>query len=111
MTGLEKLYNIVRKEQNVLNTSIYAWNGQRNYNMVEYNRARMDELRWIKRVIEDIHKEEGFQLNGLDEYIKDALEKAIHKMLEYEHKENQVAMNYYAGQVDILRELKRRYVK
>lgn len=44
-------------------------------------------------------------MNGLDEYIKDALHKAIQKMLEYEHKENQVAMNYYAGQVDILREL------
>lgn len=59
MTGLEKLYNIVLKEQNVLNTSIYAWTTQRDYNMVEYNRARMDELRWIKRVIEDIQKEEN----------------------------------------------------
>lgn len=28
MTGLEKLYNIVLKEQNVLNSSIYAWNSQ-----------------------------------------------------------------------------------
>lgn len=25
MTGLEKLYNIVRKEEYVLSTSIYAW--------------------------------------------------------------------------------------
>ena len=33
MTGLEKLYNIVLKEQNVLNSSIYAWNSQRDYNM------------------------------------------------------------------------------
>lgn len=59
MTGLEKLYNIVLKEQNVLNSSIYAWNKQRDYNMVEYDHARMDELRWIKRVIEDIQKEEN----------------------------------------------------
>ena len=58
MTGLEKLYNIVLKEQNVLNSSIYAWNRQHDYNMVEYDRARMDELRWIKRVIEDIQKGE-----------------------------------------------------
>ncbi|UWG06531.1 MAG: hypothetical protein [Bacteriophage sp.] len=58
MTGLEKLYNIVLKEQNVLNTSIYAWNSQRDYNMVEYDLARMDELRWIKHVIEDIQKGE-----------------------------------------------------
>lgn len=42
MTGLEKLYNIVLKEQNVLNNSIYAWNSQRDYNMVEYDKARMD---------------------------------------------------------------------
>lgn len=58
MTGLEKLYNIVLKEQNVLNNSIYAWNSQRDYNMVEYNKARMDELRWIKHVIEDLQKGE-----------------------------------------------------
>lgn len=58
MTGLEKLYNIVLKEQNVLNSSIYAWNSQRYYNMVEYEKARMDELRWIKHVIEDIQKGE-----------------------------------------------------
>lgn len=58
MTGLEKLYNIVLKEQNVLNNSIYAWNSQRDYNMVEYDKARMDELRWIKHVIEDIQKGE-----------------------------------------------------
>lgn len=59
MTGLEKLYNIVLKEQNVLNTSIYAWTNQRDYSMVEYDRARMDELRWVKHVIEDIQKEEN----------------------------------------------------
>lgn len=58
MTGLEKLYNIVLKEQNVLNNSIYAWNSQRDYNMVQYDQARMDELRWIKHVIEDIQKGE-----------------------------------------------------
>ena len=58
MTGLEKLYNIVLKEQNVLNNSIYAWNSQRDYNMVEYDKARMDKLRWIKHVIEDIQKGE-----------------------------------------------------
>lgn len=58
MTGLEKLYNIVLKEQNALNTSIYAWNSQRDYNMVQYDQARMDELRWIKHVIEDIQKGE-----------------------------------------------------
>lgn len=58
MTGLEKLYNIVLKEQNVLNSSICAWNIQRYYNMVEYDKARMDELQWIKRVIEDIQKGE-----------------------------------------------------
>lgn len=58
MTGLEKLYNIVLKERNVLNTSIYAWNSQRDYKMVEYDQARMDELRWIKHVIEDIQKGE-----------------------------------------------------
>lgn len=58
MTGLEKLYNIVLKEQNVLNNSIYAWNSQRDYNMVDYDQARMDELRWIKHVIEDIQKGE-----------------------------------------------------
>lgn len=58
MTGLEKLYNIVLKEQNVLNSSIYAWNAQRDYNMVQYDQARMDELRWIKCVIEDIQKGE-----------------------------------------------------
>lgn len=44
MTGLEKLYNIVLKEQNVLNTSIYAWNSQRDYNMVQYDQARMDDI-------------------------------------------------------------------
>ena len=44
-------------------------------------------------------------MGSIREYIKDALHKAIQKMLEYEQKENQVAMNYYAGQVDILREL------
>lgn len=59
MTGLEKLYNIVLKEQNVLNNSIYAWNEQRDYNMVEYDQARMDELRWFKHVIEDIQEEEN----------------------------------------------------
>lgn len=58
MTGLEKLYNIVLKEQNVLNNSIYAWHSQRDYNMVQYDQARMDELRWIKHVIEDIQKGE-----------------------------------------------------
>lgn len=58
MTGLEKLYNIVLKEQNVLNTSIYAWTKQKDLNMVAYDCARMDELRWIKRVIEDIQKGE-----------------------------------------------------
>nr|DAF90526.1 MAG TPA: hypothetical protein [Podoviridae sp. ctdet19] len=58
MTGLEKLYNIVLKEQNVLNNSIYAWNSQRDYSMVQYDQARMDELRWIKHVIEDIQKGE-----------------------------------------------------
>lgn len=58
MTGLEKLYNIVLKEQNVLTTSICAWNSQRDYNMVEYDQARMDELRWIQHVIEDIQKGE-----------------------------------------------------
>lgn len=58
MTGLEKLYNIVLKEQNALNSSIYAWNGQRNYDMVQYDLARRDELRWIKHVIEDIQKGE-----------------------------------------------------
>lgn len=58
MTGLEKLYNIVLKEQNALNSSIYAWNSQRDYSMLEYDKARMDELRWIKHVIEDIQKGE-----------------------------------------------------
>ena len=59
MTELEKLYNIVLKEEHVLNTSIYAWTKQRDLNMVEYDRARMDELRWIKHVIEGIKKEEN----------------------------------------------------
>lgn len=58
MTGLEKLYNIVLKEQNALNSSIYAWNSQRNYDMVRYDLARRDELRWIKHVIEEIQKGE-----------------------------------------------------
>lgn len=58
MSGLEKLYKIVLKEQNALNASIYAWNGQCNYSMVQYERARMDELRWIKHAIEDIKKGE-----------------------------------------------------
>lgn len=40
MTELEKLYNIVLKEEHVLNTSIYAWTKQRDLNMVEYDRAR-----------------------------------------------------------------------
>lgn len=44
-------------------------------------------------------------IGSIREYIKDALHKAIQKMLEYEQKENQVAMNYYAGKVDTLREL------
>lgn len=34
------------------------WNGQRNYNTVQYDRDRMDELRRIKHVIEDIQKGE-----------------------------------------------------
>lgn len=59
MTELDKLYNIVLEEQNVLNSSIYAWNKLGNYSMVAYDHARMDELRWIKRVIEDIQKEEN----------------------------------------------------
>lgn len=87
MTGLEKLYNIVLKEQNVLNSSIYAWNSQRDYNMVEYDRARMDELRWIKRVIEDIQKGERVQLiDPMREYLQNALEGAIDKMVYYEKK-------------------------
>lgn len=56
MAGLDKLYNIVLKEQNVLNQSMYAWSKQGDYRMVQYDRARMDELRWIKHVIEDIQK-------------------------------------------------------
>lgn len=59
MTELDKLYNIVLKEENVINTSIYAWTEQRDFNMVEYDRARMDELRWIKHVIEGIKKVEN----------------------------------------------------
>lgn len=59
MTELDKLYNIVLKEEKVLNTSIYAWTQQRDFNMVEYDRARMDELRWIKHVIEGIQKGEN----------------------------------------------------
>lgn len=58
MSGLDKLYKIVLKEENTLNTSIYAWTVQRHFKMVEYDRARMDELRWIKHVIEDIQKGE-----------------------------------------------------
>ena len=58
MTGLDKLYKIVLKEENTLNTSIYTWTNKRNLNMIEYDRARMDELRWIKHVIEDIQKED-----------------------------------------------------
>lgn len=57
MTGLDKLYNIVLKEQNVLNKSMYAWSKQGDYRMVQYDRARMDELRWIKHVIENLQKE------------------------------------------------------
>lgn len=54
MTGLEKLYNIVLKEQNVLNSSIYAWNSQRDYNMVEYDRARMDEIDRVEAIIDEL---------------------------------------------------------
>lgn len=68
MTGLEKLYNIVLKEQNALNSSIYAWNRQRNYDMVQYDQARMDELRWIKRVIEDAIYWKGYN-NAIDELL------------------------------------------
>ena len=44
-------------------------------------------------------------MNELNEYLRNALEVAIDKMVYYEKQENQVIMNYYAGQVDILREL------
>ena len=58
MTGLDKLYKIVLKEENTLNTSIHTWMVKRNFSMVEYDQARMDELRWIKHVIQDIQKGE-----------------------------------------------------
>ena len=58
MTGLDKLYKIVLKEENKLNTHIYTWMEQRNFSMFEYDQARMDELRWIKHVIQDIQKGE-----------------------------------------------------
>lgn len=58
MTGLDKLYKIVLKEENRLNTSIYTWMVQRNFSMFEYDQARMDELRWIKHVIDGIQKGE-----------------------------------------------------
>lgn len=58
MTGLDKLYKIVIKEENKLNTYIYTWMEQRNFSMFEYDQARMDELRWIKHVIQYIQKGE-----------------------------------------------------
>ena len=44
-------------------------------------------------------------MNELNEYLQNALEGAIDKMVYYEKQENQVIMNYYAGKVDTLREL------
>lgn len=44
-------------------------------------------------------------MDPMREYLQNALEVAIDKMVYYEKKENQVIMNYYAGKVDTLREL------
>nr|DAM81296.1 MAG TPA: hypothetical protein [Caudoviricetes sp.] len=44
-------------------------------------------------------------MDPMHEYLQNALENAIDKMVYYEKKENQIVMNYYAGKVDTLREL------
>lgn len=101
MTGLEKLYNIVLKEQNVLNSSIYAWNSQRDYNMVEYDKARMDELRWIKHVIEDIQK--GLTtMNNFAKFFDEVVKTSMRIREAQEHGDRNIVA-YYEGRLDAYR--------